>query len=140
MPKVELEHGIRFDANYYYWPGAWMQNRPGFMTGSGMPMRFADLDGTLIDVFQATTQMTDESGQTYPFTVDTLLDKALGPGATTASSPRTCTPTPPLRPAPTPSSLRLRPGRAVVSGRQMLTWLDGRDDSRSSRSPGTAPP
>ena len=44
-----------------------------------MPMRFADLDGTTIDVYQAATQMTDESGQTYPFTVDTLLDRALGP-------------------------------------------------------------
>ena len=31
-----------------------------------------------IDVYQATTQMTDESGQTYPFTIDTLLDNALG--------------------------------------------------------------
>ena len=44
-------------------------------TGSGMPMRFADADGTMIDVYQATTQMTDESGQTYPFTIDTLLNK-----------------------------------------------------------------
>ena len=44
-----------------------------------MPMRFADLDGTLIDVYQAVTQMTDESGQSYPFTVNTLLDRALGP-------------------------------------------------------------
>ncbi len=31
-------------------------------TGSGIPMRFADLDGSLIDVYQATTQITDESG------------------------------------------------------------------------------
>ena len=35
-------------------------------TGSGMPMRFADLDGSMIDVYQAATQMTDESGQSYP--------------------------------------------------------------------------
>ena len=35
-------------------------------TGSGMPMRFADLDGSMIDVYQAATQMTDESGQTVP--------------------------------------------------------------------------
>ena len=41
-------------------------------------MRFADLDGTLIDVYQAVTQMTDESGQSYPSTIDTLLDRALG--------------------------------------------------------------
>ena len=45
----------------------------------GMPMRFADLDGTVIDVYQGATQMTDESGQTYPFTVDALLDRAIGP-------------------------------------------------------------
>ena len=51
---------------------------PGIFTGSGMPMRFADTDGTMIDVYQATTQMTDESGQTYPFTINTLLDRALG--------------------------------------------------------------
>ncbi len=37
-------------------------------------MRFAQPDGTLLDVYQATTQMTDESEQTYPFTIDTLLD------------------------------------------------------------------
>ena len=66
-----------------------MADRPGFMTGSGIPMRFTDTDGTLIDVFQATTQMTDESEQSYPFTPNTLLDRALGPegyyGAFTAN-------------------------------------------------------
>ena len=52
-------------------------------------MRFARADGSLIDVYQAATQMTDESGQTYPFTIDRLLDNALGPnefiGAFTAN-------------------------------------------------------
>ena len=79
QPKIELAHGIRLDTNYYHYPGAWIGSKPGFMTGSGIPMRFADLDGTPIDVFQAATQMTDESGQAYPSTVDALLDKALGP-------------------------------------------------------------
>ena len=79
QPKVELANGIRFDTNYYFFPAEWVQNRPGLFTGSAMPMRFADLDGTTIDVYQAATQMTDESGQTYPFTADTLLDRALGP-------------------------------------------------------------
>ena len=40
---------------------SWVQDRPGMFTGSGFPMRFADADGSLIDVYQATTQMTDES-------------------------------------------------------------------------------
>ena len=86
--------GVRLDTNYYYWPPDWVQNRPGLFTGSGMPMRFADIDGSLIDIYQAVTQMTDESGQSFPFTIDTLLDRAVGSSATTARSPPTCTPTP----------------------------------------------
>ena len=78
QPKVELANGMRMDTNYYYWPGSWIQNRPGFMTGSGMPMRFADTDGSMIDIYQAMTQMTDESDQAYPFTPNSLLDNALG--------------------------------------------------------------
>ena len=72
QPKVELANGMRMDTNYYYWPGSWIQNRPGFMTGSGMPMRFADTDGSMIDIYQAMTQMTDESDQAYPFTPEQL--------------------------------------------------------------------
>ena len=53
QPKVELARGIRYDMNYYYWPGSWIAGRPGLFTGSGIPMRFADLDGTRIDVYQA---------------------------------------------------------------------------------------
>jgi hypothetical protein len=33
-----------------------------FVYGSGLPMRFADTDGSLIDCYQAPTQITDESG------------------------------------------------------------------------------
>ena len=50
------------------------------MTGSGFPQRFAKEDGTLVDVYQATTQLTDESQQQYPTTIDTLLDNALTKG------------------------------------------------------------
>ena len=58
--KVQANHGIRMDTNYYYYPPNFVQERPGMFTGSGMPMRFADLDGTMVDVYQAVTQMTDE--------------------------------------------------------------------------------
>ena len=91
QPKVERDYGIRLDTNYYYWPSNWVQDRPGVFTGSGFPMRFADVDGSMLDVYQAATQMTDESGQSYPFTVDTLLDRASAPRAITARSPRTST-------------------------------------------------
>jgi large repetitive protein len=82
QPKLESARGIRLDCNYYYWPGAWIQDRPGMFTGSGVPMRFADLDGTLIDCYQVTTQMTDESGQTYSKTITALF-----PAPTPSSKP-----------------------------------------------------
>jgi hypothetical protein len=130
QPKVELRHGIRLDTNYYYWPPTWLQDRPGMFTGSGMPMRFADLDGTMIDVYQATTQMTDESGQSYPFTINRLLDRGLGfegyYGAFTANM-HTDSPHSPGSDAIV-ASARAR-GVPIVSGRQMLQWLDGRNSS-----------
>ena len=48
QPKVELDHGIRLDTNYYYWPGAWIQDRPGLLHRIGhadalrRPRRHAD--------------------------------------------------------------------------------------------------
>ena len=131
--KVELTHGIRLDTTYYFFPASWVLDRPGFFTGSGMPMRFVDLDGTMIDVYQAATQMTDESGQTYPFTINTLLDRALGPegyyGAFTANLH-----TDPLPQANLMRSLlsALARGVPIVSAQQMLTWLDGRNNSTFS--------
>jgi hypothetical protein len=133
QPKVELANGIRLDTNYYYFPPAWVADRPGFMTGSGMPMRFADVDGTLIDVYQAATQMTDESGQSYPFTVDSLLDRALGPeayyGVFTANM-HTDVATIPQDDAIVASAIER--GVPVITARQMLDWLDGRNGSSFS--------
>ena len=70
--------GIRFDTNYYYWPGSWVQDRPGLFTGSGFPKRFADTDGSLVDVYQAATQLTDESQQNIANEIAVLLDNATG--------------------------------------------------------------
>ena len=130
QPKVELENGIRLDTNYYYWPQAWAQDRPGMFTGSGMPMRFADLDGSMIDVYQAATQMTDESGQSYPLTPDTLLDNALGSlgyyGVFTANMH-----TDDAESAGSDAIVAsaLERDVPVVSAKQMLSWLDGRNQS-----------
>jgi hypothetical protein len=79
VPLVELAHGVQLDTNYYAFPGSWIGDKPGFLTGSGMPMPFANLDGSVIDVYQATTQLNDEAAQAYPFTIDALLDRAVGP-------------------------------------------------------------
>lgn len=78
MAKEGLNHGVRLDLNYYYWPGGWVQNRPGFMNGSGMVMRFADLDGSMIDSYQLNTHLVNESGQSWPQNIDLLLERALG--------------------------------------------------------------
>jgi hypothetical protein len=129
QPKVELSYGIRLDTNYYYWPGSWINNRPGMFTGSGMPMRFADLDGTIIDVYQAATQITDESGQDIAYNISSLLDNALGAngyyGAFTMNMHNDQ-----LNPsAMTIVSAAQQRGVPVISARQMLTWLDGRNNS-----------
>jgi hypothetical protein len=130
LPEEGLRLGIRLDTSYYFWPPKWVVDRPGLFTGSGMPMRFAKTDGRLIDVYQAPTQMTDESGQSYPFTVDTLLDRALGPegyyGAFVANMHTDF--------AKSPGSdaiinSAVNRGVPVISARQLLTWLDARNGS-----------
>jgi len=125
-----LQNGIRLDTNYYYWPGTWLNNRPGMFTGSGMPMRFAASSGDLIDVYQATTQMTDESGQTFPMTIDTLLDRALGQdgyyGVFTANMHTDVGASAGATAIVASAQSRDVP---VVTATQMLTWLDGRNGS-----------
>ncbi|NEM97760.1 Ig-like domain-containing protein [Pontibacter burrus] len=133
QPQVERPKGIRLDANYYYWPSPWVQNRPGMFTGSGIPMRFTDLQGGLIDVYQLTTQMTDESDQVFPFTIDQLLNKALGTegyygvfcanmhtDAATSSGSDAIIASAKARNVP------------VISSKQLLSWLDGRNGSSFS--------
>ena len=129
--KLEKAHGIRFDTNYYYnGPDGWL-TKPGLLTGSGFPMRFADLDGSLIDVYQAMTQVTDEtSTMSLPWQVDTLLDNALGPkgyfGAFTVLTHTDFGDHPNANNVVASAQER---GVPVVSSAQMLDWLDGRNGS-----------
>ncbi|WP_460716991.1 Ig-like domain-containing protein, partial [Nocardioides ginsengisegetis] len=130
QPKAELANGIRLDTNYYYWPGTWVQDRPGFMTGSGIPQRLTDTDGSLIDVYQAHTFMTDESQQSYPATPNALLDRALGPlgyyGAFTANVHTDYSTT--YEDSQLLASAQAH-GVPVITARQLLTWTDGRNGS-----------
>ena len=133
QPQVALAHGIRFDTNYYYWPPNWINNVPGLFTGSGMPMRFAKADGTMVDVYQAVTQMTDESGQIYPYTADKLLDRALGPqgyyGAFVANMHTDHAVHAGSEAIIASAQVRSVP---VVSSQQMMDWVDGRNGSAFS--------
>ncbi len=129
-PKVEVQQGIRLNTDYYYWPDTWVLNRPGMFTGSGQPMRFADLDGTILDNYQVTTQMPDESGISFPGFINSLLDSAIGtPGyygvfcanmhtdANTSAGSDAIIASAQARQIP------------VISAKQMLTWLDARNAS-----------
>jgi len=132
QPTIELKHGIRLDTTYYYWPGSWVNDLPGMFTGSGMPMRFADRNGNLINVYQAATQMTDESGQSYPLQINTLLDNALSAagyyGVFTANMHNDQVDYPGPGANQIVASAQAR-GVPVVTALQMLQWLDGRNGS-----------
>ena len=129
-PKVEVANGIRLNTDYYYWPADWVQNRPGMFTGSGMPMRFADVDGTIIDNYQVTTQMPDESGLSFPSFIDALLDNAIGTNGyygVFCANMHTDAGTSSGSDAIIASAIARQ--IPVVSAKQMLTWLDGRNAS-----------
>jgi hypothetical protein len=128
--EIEATHGIRLDTNYYYWPAEWVRNRPGLFTGSGIPMRFARLDGSLIDCYQAPTQMPDESGLALRRTCDELLDRALGDQGyygVFVTNLHFDQPDHPGSNAVVASAQAH--GVPVVSARQLLSWLDGRNAS-----------
>jgi hypothetical protein len=129
QPKVERERGIRLDTNYYYWPANWVQNRPGVFTGSGMPMRFADVDGSLIDVYQAATQLTDESGIDIAAHTAALLDRALGPQGFYGAFTTNMHTDRDLSGANAIVAAAQARGVPVISAEQLLDWIDGRSNS-----------
>ncbi len=127
QPKVELQKGIRLDENYYYWPASWVQNRPGFMTGSGIPMRFADTNGALIDVYQQPSHLVNENDVSYPAGINSMLDRALGAegyyGVFGTHYDHSDAFDSQLL-----ASAQTR-GVSLISAKQLLTWLDGRNNS-----------
>jgi hypothetical protein len=137
QPIAEAANGIRLDTNYYYWPGSWIGQNPGLMTGSGFPQRFAALDGSLIDVYQATTQLNDELTDTSTDLptetafVNALLDNAVGTkgyyGVFTANNHND--PEEGANHAANIVAAAQAHGVPVITAKQMLTWLDGRNAS-----------
>ena len=129
-PQILLNHGIRFDTTYYYWPPPWVNGQSGLFTGSGMPMRYTDRSGNIFDVYQATTQIPDEDTWDYTPAIDVLLDDAIGPlgfyGAFTMNMHTD-------QVQSTGSDIIVAEAQArgvpIVSSLQMLTWLDGRNSS-----------
>ena len=133
QPQVEFNSGIRLDTTYYYWPDVWVLDRPGVFTGSGMPQRFATQTGQMIDVYQAATQMTDESAQTFPKNIDTLLNNAIGAtgyyGVFTANMHTDFNPSNGETWAMSIVNSAKAHNVPVISAKQALDWLDGRNGS-----------
>jgi hypothetical protein len=144
QPKADLAHGIRLNTDYYYFSGDWTNNRPGMFTGSGMPMRFADSDGSLIDVYQAATYGADDATRKKGQPVDpatdpnvvvpaqgiALMDGAINNGYYGAFTMQVHSDAPSFIPARNALvSAAMSRSVPLVTERQLLTWLDGRDKS-----------
>jgi hypothetical protein len=129
--EVESARGIRMDANYYHFPGPWIGAKPGFLNGGGFPMRFATSNGALVDVYQQNTNLTDESTTSYSTSIAALLDNAIGASGyygafganmhTDSAAPHAG--------AEAIVSAALARSVPVVSYKQLLTWIDGRNGS-----------
>jgi hypothetical protein len=128
---VELAHGMRLDANYYHYPAPWLGARPGFLNGGGFPMRFADVTGVPIDVFQQNTNINDEAITNYQLHIDTLLDNALGPNGFYGAFGMNMHTDNPSTHGGSEIVVAEAQGRdvPVISYKQLLTWVDGRDAS-----------
>ena len=62
---IEEKYGLGMDCNYYQFGGNkvypnWAGD-VGHLTGSGIPMKFADTSGRVINVYQSNTQLPDET-------------------------------------------------------------------------------
>jgi hypothetical protein len=119
------------DANYYHFPGSWIGTKYGFMNGGGFPMRFADLDGTLIDVYQQNTNLNDEATTAYSTAVAALLNNAVGAaGYYGAFGVNMHTDHPSAHPG-ADAIVAAAQARSVpvISYKQLLDWTDGRNNS-----------
>ena len=56
---MQYNHGIRLDFNPYSGLFPW-QGGLGFQNGSGLPMRLATSDGSILGIYQSDTQLADE--------------------------------------------------------------------------------
>jgi hypothetical protein len=81
--SIEAKQGIQLDCNVYHWDPGSTQGHflgpIGNFTGSGLPMKFIDVRGKVIDVYECLTQLPDEqwSRGTLFNNFHILLDRSL---------------------------------------------------------------
>lgn len=69
--RVQAAHGIRLNLDYYHY-GAFLRRHDGawafgHLTGSGLPMRFVDEQGRVLNIYQQLTQLVDEQMMKMPW-------------------------------------------------------------------------
>lgn len=79
LASIQRQNGIRLDLNYYHWPPRWIETRAGFLTGSGFPMPFFQLDGSVLDIYQAASHLVDQSGVPQRQGINYMIERAIGP-------------------------------------------------------------
>ena len=62
--RVQASYGINMNFDYYHW-GPLFQNKAGewvngYLTGSGLPMKFIDAQGRILKIFQQLTHLADD--------------------------------------------------------------------------------
>ena len=130
VPSVQLEMGMRFDLNYYLWPPEWLGGRQVFLTGSGFPMPFADLNGNQLDAYQAASHLVNESGVPHETAIRQMLDGALGPNQYFGAFGTHYDFTDDFEQLLIRFSIKNNV--PLITAQQMLTWLDGRNASSFS--------
>jgi hypothetical protein len=62
--RLQASYGMRLNLDYYHWgptfrkrTGEWVY---GHLTGSGLPMRFVDEQGRMLNIYQQLTQLADD--------------------------------------------------------------------------------
>lgn len=80
---IEEKYGLGFDCNYYQFGGNkvypnWLGD-VGHFNGSGIPMKFSDASGRILNVYQSNTQLPDETWlkENIEGKSKTLIDRSL---------------------------------------------------------------
>lgn len=76
VPKIDANNGLRINYNYDWYPNTWTGSNTGYLSGSGMAMRFTDVNGNLIDTYQGVTDLDYETDPTTA-TMNADLDNTL---------------------------------------------------------------
>lgn len=64
VAQVEATNGVKADTNSECWPNSFLNVAQCLMTGTGMPLSYTDQNGNLANIYQFTTQATDENAST----------------------------------------------------------------------------